>query len=64
MIVVETCPKCGGDLETLVVTTYPPIPKKMCMRCGWCWTGKPEEIVRIPLKDQEVNDETQIQPVL
>ena len=46
------------DLETIVIATYPPIPKKMCMRCGWCWEGKPEEIVRITFKDQEVNDET------
>lgn len=44
MIVIETCPKCGGNLETLVIATYPPIPKKMCMNCGWYWVGKVEEI--------------------
>ena len=57
-IVIETCPKCGGNLETLVIATYPPIPKKMCMSCGWYWEGKAEEIVRIPFKDPEVNGET------
>ena len=58
VIVIETCPKCGGNLGTLVIATYPPIPKKMCMSCGWYWEGKVEKIVRIPFKDPEVNGET------
>lgn len=58
MIVIETCPKCGRELETLMIATYPPIPKKMCMKCGWHWEGKREEVVRIPFKDptEEVYD--------
>ena len=43
VIVIETCPKCGGNLGTLVIATYPPIPKKMCMSCGWYWEGKVEK---------------------
>lgn len=48
MIVIETCPECGHDLLDEVLCTYPPIPKKVCTRCGWSWTGKREEIVRVP----------------
>ena len=48
MIIIETCPVCGHDLQDLVLTTYPPIPKKMCFNCGWSWTGKREEVVRLP----------------
>lgn len=48
MIIIETCPKCGHDLQDLVLATYPPIPKKECFSCGWSWTGEPEEVVRVP----------------
>lgn len=47
-IVIETCPKCGHDLENLMICTYPPIPKKKCHNCGWSWEGEVEEIVRVP----------------
>ena len=47
-IIVETCPKCGHDLQDLVIATYPPIPKKECWNCGWSWTGEPEEVIRMP----------------
>lgn len=48
MIVIETCPKCGHDLHDVVICTYPPIPRKVCWNCGWSWTGKPENITRVP----------------
>jgi hypothetical protein len=48
MIVIETCPKCGHDLQNTVICTYPPIPRKVCWNCGWSWTGKPEKITRVP----------------
>ena len=48
MIIVETCPKCGHDLQDEVICTYPPIPRKVCWNCGWSWTGKPEKITRVP----------------
>ena len=47
-IIIETCPKCGHDLQDLVIATYPPIPQKKCFGCGWEWTEEPEEIVRVP----------------
>lgn len=48
MIIIETCPVCGHDLQDLVLTTYPPIPKKICFNCGWSWIGEREEVVRVP----------------
>lgn len=35
MIIIETCPKCGHDLQDEVICTYPPIPRKVCWNCGW-----------------------------
>ena len=50
MIVIETCPQCGNDLQDVLITTNPPIPKKECWKCGWSWTGEmeKEEVIRIP----------------
>ena len=48
MIIVETCPKCGHDLQGEVICTYPPIPRKVCWNCGWSWTGEREKIKRVP----------------
>lgn len=48
MIIIETCPKCGHDLQNTVICTYPPIPRKVCWNCGWSWTGEPEKITRVP----------------
>ena len=25
---VETCPKCGAELQNIVIATFPPIPKQ------------------------------------
>lgn len=48
MIIIETCPKCGGDLLDEVINIYPPIPCKRCLNCGWSWEGKQEKIIRVP----------------
>ena len=48
MIIIETCPKCGHDLQDEVICTYPPIPRKVCWNCGWSWTGEREKIKRVP----------------
>ena len=47
-IIIETCPKCGHDLQDLILTTNPPIPQKKCFSCGWEWTGEPEQVIRRP----------------
>lgn len=48
MIIIETCPICGEDLFNYMIYTNPPVRKKECMACGWSWTGKQEEVVRVP----------------
>lgn len=53
MRIIETCPKCGHDLVDLVIATYPPIPQKKCFSCGWEWTGKAEEVVRVPFNETD-----------
>jgi hypothetical protein len=61
MIVIETCPKCGHDLQNTVICTYPPIPRKVCCNCGWSWTGEPEKITRVPFggnKDTLINKDS------
>ena len=47
-IIIETCPKCGHDLMDVILPTNPPISKKECCGCGWSWTGKQEEVIRVP----------------
>lgn len=47
-MIIETCPECGHDLINLVLTVYPPIPKKQCTFCDWSWTGQREDIIRVP----------------
>lgn len=56
-IIIETCPKCGHDLQDLVITTYPPIPAKQCFNCGWHWEGKREEIVRVPFNNDTIRND-------
>lgn len=53
MRIIETCPKCGHDLTDLVLTTYPPIPQKKCFNCGWEWTGKAEEVIRVSFDETD-----------
>lgn len=48
MIYIETCPKCGSDLVSHMLASYPPVPHKHCSKCGWQWTGKAEQVVRVP----------------
>ena len=55
-MVIYTCPKCGGDLQELCLTSLPPKYKVVCNSCGWSEIKKSEplEIVRMPYQS-EVN---------
>lgn len=50
-MIIETCPKCGHTLSNEVIATLPPIPVKVCYRCGWRREGKQEEIKFVPFKE-------------
>lgn len=39
-MIIYICPECGGDLVDYVITTYPPIQAKKCLRCGWRWESQ------------------------
>ena len=56
MIVIETCPVCGSDIQDVNLCTYPPIPAKQCPKCGWKWQGKQEEIVRVPFDPKKYEE--------
>ncbi len=53
MIIIETCPKCGGDLRDEVIAVYPPIPRKSCPQCGWFWEGEREQVMRVPFMEPD-----------
>ena len=55
-MIIETCPKCGGELKHLSLTTYPQISKKVCTSCGRSWTGKREEIEKVPFDDRRQSE--------
>ena len=57
MMIIETCPKCGHDLHDELITTYPPILRKVCYNCGWSWEGEQEEVVRIPFGGNSNHDD-------
>ncbi len=41
-VVIEyVCPKCGGELTEMVITTLPPIHISRCLHCGWEIKKKP-----------------------
>ena len=58
MRIIETCPKCGADIEDLVVATLPAVPVKRCTKCDWRWEGKRgrEDVIRIPFTVPDVVD--------
>jgi reverse gyrase len=36
----EICPKCGGNINSSILLSYPPIYKKSCSKCNQIWTKK------------------------
>lgn len=49
-MIIYTCPKCGHDLQSEVLTCNPPIHRRYCPGCGW-ENSKSEEVVRIPYSE-------------
>ena len=62
MFVIHTCPECGGDLEHLVYTTYPPVYVWSCTKCSWKYEER-EKIKRVPFVVPE-SDESDVVDVL
>lgn len=50
MQIIYTCPKCGADLEELMLASNPPQYQQQCRSCGWKHTEQ-EAVVRIPFGD-------------
>lgn len=62
MRIIETCPKCYGDLKTFILKSdlYLWRPKKVCESCGWEWIGDAEsEVARIPFDETNYNRRAQ-----
>ena len=57
-MIIETCPKCGGALECLVIAILPPIPARRCPKCGWSWEGKPQwdKVICVPFEPPKEAD--------
>lgn len=50
-MIIYTCPRCGADIYSYVVTTFPPIIIRSCSNCGWRYEEKSvfvDDIIRIP----------------
>lgn len=50
MRIIQTCPKCGCDLQDIIKTSYPPKYAKTCINCGWEYTfdNNSDDVVRVP----------------
>lgn len=46
-IVIYTCPKCGSDLQELILASYPPIHVTECRVCGWK-SEKQDDVLKMP----------------
>lgn len=46
-MIIYTCPECGADLEEQILTSNPPIHKKICRNCGW-EHQEGQEVIKIP----------------
>lgn len=58
MRVIYTCPKCGSDLEEMILTTYPAQHRVYCPNCMWshdgCTVRIPYDgVLRIPYTDKD-----------
>lgn len=59
MKIEYTCPKCGGDLQELILTSMPPQRKLNCINCNWSYTyprEQLEEVIKVPFPEtREIN---------
>lgn len=57
MQIIYTCPKCGHDLEEIILTSNPPQHEKRCSNCGWhhIIEEKQDFFIRIPYTEREKN---------
>lgn len=54
MILNETCPVCGADLEYSQIATNPPISVKRCTKCFWYYESNREPFIKTPFKEDAV----------
>lgn len=54
MEVIYTCPKCGHDLQQVVLTCNPPIYRSECPNCGWSHERR-DNVIRIPYTEEKDN---------
>lgn len=54
MMLIYTCPNCGGDLHDIMLACNPPIHQKVCHNCGWSYEDPREEVIRVPFNN--IND--------
>lgn len=58
MRIIYTCPKCGSDLEEMILTTYPAQHRVYCPNCKWSHDEPSvrishNKVVRIPYTDKD-----------
>lgn len=56
-MVIYTCPECGHDILSEILTSMPPIHRDYCPNCGW-EHSETEEIIRIPYNKNNYNFKT------
>lgn len=59
-----TCPKCGADVVTICLDSYPPQYKTECTKCDWSHYEM-EEIQRVsfPINDVKIINPVKIIPI-
>lgn len=56
MQIIYTCPKCGHDLQELMLPSNPPQYEKHCPNCGWSHIEKQQnDVVRTPYSEKRDN---------
>ena len=62
-MIVYTCPKCGSDLQEIVLTSYPPQSKMYCTNCNWSHI-ETDKVYKIPYKvENESVHAVNVQPI-